>query len=585
MKTVKFQGDADRSSFLREVNILDRLGHPNIARFFGAALKKKKGILVLALLPCSLADVLYEEGHQLVLNMEEKRRMSMEVASGMLYLHTTRPRVVHGDLKPANVMLDERGTCKIIDFGLAQVKMSSRKSTKMTANTGTLPYMAPELFDVKGKANHLVDNYAFGVTVCELFTAVSPFCEVDTRVLPGVIQSGERPSVDAGAGLPEDVKGLVQACWDANPKRRPEFKDIVAGGIAHKLKEGSPGLALMNDGATLVNNLVFLSLRFGEAMEEAVALKDALCARGLNVFLCNELPGSDLMDAIVENISSCALAIILGTGSYGVKGSTAFSTKEELKFIVDRQKPIFLVKMCDDFEAPLAQFALGGGIAYHSWRPQTADEKRSPPTALVESIMTKLRTVISNNSSRADVSTASTVAAAINPHGAPTRSHLLDTERERREQEEAERKRREAEEAERKRQAQKEAERKRREAEEAERKRQTQEEAERKRREQEEAERKRRQTSHPPNAVLRLVGAGEDRVNGYYEENGSYNDKPQYLKVSKTTTLRGRHVERHRNADKYPDLPYRFNQTVAPFHLQRKSVSMRTYGLALRMCV
>ena len=140
IKTVKFKTDIDRASFLQEVTILDRLGHPNIARFFGAVQKTAKGVLVLGRLRCSLSDALHMEKYHLALSIEEKRRMSMEIASGMLYLHTTRPMVIHRDLKPSNVMLDERGACKIIDFGLAHVKMSSRMSTKMTANTGTLPY-------------------------------------------------------------------------------------------------------------------------------------------------------------------------------------------------------------------------------------------------------------------------------------------------------------------------------------------------------------------------------------------------------------------------------------------------------------
>eukprot|EP00911_Craspedida_sp_UC1_P001797 UC1_evm1s1373 len=140
---------------------------------------------------------------------------------------------------------------------------------------------------------------------------------------------------------------------------------------------------------------IFISLRFGEALDAAKGLKAALEARdrGLNVFLCNEQAGADLMDAIVENISACKLAVVMGTLTYGAAGTTAFSTKEELKFIVSRKKPMFLVKMCDDFEAPLAQFHLGDSVMYHLWRPRTMSSKRSPPSDLVDAILAKLRSV------------------------------------------------------------------------------------------------------------------------------------------------------------------------------------------------
>ena len=64
----------------------------------------------------------------------------------------------------------------------------------------------------------------------ELFTASVPFSETDTHGLSDLIKSGKRPSMDAGEGVPPDVRELVEACWRQDPQRRPEFKSIVVGG-------------------------------------------------------------------------------------------------------------------------------------------------------------------------------------------------------------------------------------------------------------------------------------------------------------------------------------------------------------------
>jgi serine/threonine protein kinase len=72
-----------------------------------------------------MSDALYKATFRLPWNNELKMKMAQQIADGMAYLHTTKPRITHGDLKPANVMLNVHNTCKIIDFGLAAVKESS----------------------------------------------------------------------------------------------------------------------------------------------------------------------------------------------------------------------------------------------------------------------------------------------------------------------------------------------------------------------------------------------------------------------------------------------------------------------------
>ncbi len=131
--------------------------------FLGAKIiNDQQGLILLELLMCCLHRAIYFPAkHNVIWTELLKREMALQIAQGMAYLHTAHPRIIHGDMKPANVMLDKRNTCKIIDFGLAAVKESSRivsNDPSIKAGTGTLPYQAPELFDVKASRNHKIDG-------------------------------------------------------------------------------------------------------------------------------------------------------------------------------------------------------------------------------------------------------------------------------------------------------------------------------------------------------------------------------------------------------------------------------------------
>jgi len=112
---------------------------------------------------------------------------------------------------------------------------------------------------------------------------------------------------------------------------------------------------------------IFLSFRFGEAMDEARELRNALRARGLYAYICEIPPGKDIVEAIVKKLSSARLVVILGTQTYGCKGSVYFSTREELKFVIEEEKPIFLIKMCNRFQDEMTRFQLPDSMSFAWW--------------------------------------------------------------------------------------------------------------------------------------------------------------------------------------------------------------------------
>ncbi len=152
---------------------------------------------------------------------------------------------------------------------------------------------------------------------------------------------------------------------------------------------------------------IFISLRFGEAMDEAVALKAALQQRSLSVFLCDVPEGKDIARTVISALTHCKLAVILGTLTYGTETTAGFSTFDELRYIKNEQKPFFLVKMCDRFEVEEARVRLPIDISYFPWQPKSAAERKSIPPTLVERILKRHAEVVVAGDNVSGVSFAS----------------------------------------------------------------------------------------------------------------------------------------------------------------------------------
>jgi hypothetical protein len=124
---------------------------------------------------------------------------------------------------------------------------------------------------------------------------------------------------------------------------------------------------------------VFISLRFAEAMLEAKALQQDLYAQGLSAFPCDIPEGQDSAGTLLTALIHCKLAVILGTRTYGRDTECGFSAYDELRYIVEVKKPIFLIKMCQAFEEQYAVFRLPSSISHFSWQPATDAERKRPP--------------------------------------------------------------------------------------------------------------------------------------------------------------------------------------------------------------
>jgi len=160
----------------------------------------------------------------------DKVRIALGVARGVSYLHTREPsRIVHGALKPTNIVLAEDGRPMLVDFGLAETKASSEKnSVDIETDVCSQPYIAPELFLEPPRLGRKNDIYSFGMLLWVLFTGQTPF-EDEHDILKALNAHHLRPEIPSSwsVGLP-GLTELVRECWDAEPLKRPESTSVVA---------------------------------------------------------------------------------------------------------------------------------------------------------------------------------------------------------------------------------------------------------------------------------------------------------------------------------------------------------------------
>merc|ERR1719456_2230967 len=160
----------------REIESFRHLRHKRLVRFIGACLELPHPCLVTEYMPGgSLHHLLH--ARKMKLPALHATNMCLQLADGVMYLHSQNPTVVHRDLKSLNVVLDLNLNIKICDFGLSE-SMERTHITKRN-NGGSPRYMAPELFDCKTKITEKIDIWALGCILVEIFGGPLPYASIN----------------------------------------------------------------------------------------------------------------------------------------------------------------------------------------------------------------------------------------------------------------------------------------------------------------------------------------------------------------------------------------------------------------------
>jgi len=253
-----------KERFMREAQAAAALDHPNICTVHEFDEAEEKIYISMAYIKGQSLRKKVKSGP---LELEESLRIATQVADGLGEAH--KKGIVHRDIKSANIIVDERGQAKIMDFGLARVTGGSLV-TQEGMTMGTIAYMSPE--QARGeKVDYRTDIWSLGVVLYEILTGQLPFKgEHEQSVVFSILKEKPKPITDLKANIPVSIEQVVSKALEKNPDERyqkieellDDLRSVSAGIVPEEIKARLRKAKLRNRKRTLIYSTaaVFLVL-------------------------------------------------------------------------------------------------------------------------------------------------------------------------------------------------------------------------------------------------------------------------------------------------------------------------------------
>ena len=235
--------------FQREALTLAALDHPNIVHIYSVESDANIHFLTMQLVRGrSLAELIPEDGF----DFDRFFELAIPLADALRAAH--EKGVIHRDLKPDNVMVDEEGRVKILDFGLAKLKLPdfgeadrelpTQAMTQEGLVLGTVPYMSPE--QVQGRpVDHRTDLFSFGILLYEMLCGRRPFAGENTASLvSAIMRDAPEPIGELAPGLPAQLAETVEGCLEKAPEARIQTAGEIRDRLAQTQQEIESGRAV-----------------------------------------------------------------------------------------------------------------------------------------------------------------------------------------------------------------------------------------------------------------------------------------------------------------------------------------------------
>ncbi|XP_044469297.1 proline-rich receptor-like protein kinase PERK4 [Mangifera indica] len=263
LKTGSGQGERE---FQAEVEIISRVHHRHLVSLVGYCITGGQRLLVYDFVPNKTLEFHLHGEDRPVMDWPTRLRIALGSAKGLAYLHEDcHPRIIHRDIKAANILLDNNFEAMVADFGLA--KLSSDNHTHVSTRVmGTFGYLAPE-YASSGKLTEKSDVFSFGVMLLELITGRRP---VDVNMMEDSLVDWARvianEALESGNFdklvdhrlennyVPHEMArmvGCTMACVRHSARKRPKMSQIV------RALEGDSSLEDLQDGVRPGQSTIF----------------------------------------------------------------------------------------------------------------------------------------------------------------------------------------------------------------------------------------------------------------------------------------------------------------------------------------
>lgn len=209
--------------FFHEAIILSKMDHPNICRFFDFFPYEGNYAIVMDFVKGTELKTLLEE-HEGPLPMDSARQIAAQALDAFHYAHMKD--ILHRDIKPENISVDEEGTAKVMDFGIAKLSTSESQQTSLFMISPK--YTAPERFDAANTeaVDHRSDIYSLGLVFYEMFVGQHPFqTDSPTEMIVAHVNTVPTPP-DEIVDLPREMSAAIMRAVEKDPADR--FEDFGA---------------------------------------------------------------------------------------------------------------------------------------------------------------------------------------------------------------------------------------------------------------------------------------------------------------------------------------------------------------------
>jgi len=241
IKRSKMMEEAQTKEFAREMLILSQINHRNVVKLLGCCLEVEVPMLVYEFVSNgTLYHYIHDKDLKADITLDTRLRIAVESAEALAYMHSSAsPPILHGDVKTANILLDDKLTAKVSDFGASKLAPADEAEIA-TLVQGTCGYLDPEYL-MTCQLTDKSDVYSFGVVLLELLTRKKALYfdgpEEDRSLVScfmTAMKAGRHEELldsqvrdEMRAEVVEEIAHLVMRCLSMSGEERPTMKEAA----------------------------------------------------------------------------------------------------------------------------------------------------------------------------------------------------------------------------------------------------------------------------------------------------------------------------------------------------------------------